>query len=88
MGKGIRIYHENCDPELIKDSKLPTNAFAIKYKLDGNICYDISIAMKAVDVFDHYWDNYRNDLLDIKLADGKANPKLWNPSSSGGKKDE
>ena len=44
--------------------------------------------MKAVDVFDHYWDNYRNDLLDIKLADGKANAKLWNPSNSGGKKDE
>jgi len=77
MGKGIRIYHENCDPELIKDSKLPTNAFAIKYKLDGNICYDISIAMKAVDVFDHYWDNYRGDFKNMSQAKGTMNPKLY-----------
>ena len=81
MGKGVKYIHEKCDPELAKDSSLPTNAFLVTYKLDGQTLFDIVIAVKKVDVFDHYWDNYRADLLDIKLADGKMNPKLWSGKS-------
>ena len=67
----------DCDPKLAKDKKLPTNAFLIEYKLDGVTKYDIVMAGKKSDIFDHYWDNYRHDLLNITQCDGKISPKLY-----------
>lgn len=75
----IRILHEDCDAELADDKSLPCNAYLITYVLDGQIKYDISSAAKQVDLFDHYWDNYRSDLKTIKQSAGTVSPKLWSP---------
>ena len=54
--------------------------------MDGEIKYDLVIGKKQVEIFDYYWDLYRNDFITMKQSEGKVNPKLWNDPSS--KKDK
>ena len=77
MGKGCKVIHEDCDPDLALDRSLPNNAFIIEYKLDGSIRYDIAMGAKQVDIFDDYWDKYRSDFVTMRQTEGRANPKLW-----------
>ena len=73
----IKIIHEQCDPDLAKDTSLPYTAYLIGYESGTGIQYDIAVASKKVDIFDHYWDKYRS-VVSMKQTDGKINPKLWN----------
>jgi len=41
---------------------------------------------KKVDIFDHYWDNYRSDFKNMTQTQGKINPKLWGNTVSEKKK--
>jgi len=82
----MKILHHNCDSSLANDRSLPNSAYLVTYKLDGAICYDIVIADKKVDIFDYYWDRYRNDLIKFKQAEGRANPKFWSPPKKQDKK--
>ena len=78
MGKDINLIHEDCDPTVAEDKSLPTNAFLIEYLQDGVTKFDLVTALKTVDIFDHYWDNYRGDLKNITQAMGNVKPNLWN----------
>lgn len=73
----IKIVHENCNLNLAKDKSLPTNSYLVTYELDGKVLYDIVISNKRSDIFDAYWDKYRNDLKTICWTDGKFNSKMW-----------
>lgn len=73
----IKILHQNCDPELAKDRNLPYTAYIVKYEIDEAMCYDIVICNKKTDIFDHYWDKYREGLKEFKQTEGRVNPKLW-----------
>ena len=75
----IRILHEDCDPESVDDKSLPCTAYFVTYIKSGRKCYDLVMAGKKVDIFDHYWDNYRHDLINMTQTEGRTNPKLWNP---------
>ena len=44
---------------------------------DGEKLYDLVITPKKVDIFDHYWDNYREGFKWFKQSEGRSNPKLW-----------
>lgn len=46
----------------------------------NEICYDIVISDKKVEMFDYYWDKYREGLLNWKQTEGRVNPKTWNNS--------
>lgn len=75
----IKIVHEDCDPSVAEDTSLPCTAFLITYRdHDGKIKFDIAVASKKVDMFDHYWDKYRN-VISMKQTEGRVNPKLWSP---------
>lgn len=79
MGKGIRMIHRDCDPTLADDRSLPCTAFLVEY-IEGDITkFDIVMASKKVDIFDEYWDKYREDLIRFTQTEGRTNPKLWNP---------
>jgi hypothetical protein len=41
--------------------------------------WDIVMAGKRVDIFDEYWDKYRENLITFTQTEGRSNPKLWNP---------
>jgi hypothetical protein len=85
----IKVIHQNCDPELANDRSLPYTAYLVQYEIDGAIAYDIVITDKKVDIFDHYWDRYREGLKWYKQTEGRKNPKLWGyvpPEKKKGKK--
>lgn len=82
----MKIVHRNCDPEVAQDRSLPYNSYLVEYKLDGAICFDLVITDKKVDIFDYYWDRYREDLISFKQSEGRTNPKLWDPPKKEKKK--
>lgn len=77
----IRILHQNCDPSLADDRTLPYNTYIVTYYNDNEPSYDIVISDKRVDMFDYYWDKYREGLVGWKQTEGRVNPKLWSNSS-------
>ena len=66
----INILHQDCDPTLGEDKSLPQTAYMVEYLVDGLTKFDLVIAAKKVDIFDHYYDNYRKDLLNITQSSG------------------
>lgn len=73
----MRILYEDCDPDKALDKSLPYTAYLIEYKKDGESHYDVVIGKKRVEIFDHYWDKYRDDFVTMKQSEGRINPKLW-----------
>ena len=49
----------------------------VEYVLDKKIHYDIVMASKKVDIFDHYYDLYRYDLLTFNQTEGRIRPNLY-----------
>ena len=86
MSDKITILHEDCDPSLANDKSLPYTTYIVEYKLDGTTRYDIVNCKKVVDIFDHYWDHYRHDLIRFTQTEGAINPKNWNDPNKKDKK--
>ena len=82
----MRILHQNCDPEIASDRTLPYTSYLVTYEMDGVITYDLIIANKKIEIFDYYWDRYREDFVDFKQTEGRVNPKLWGPPKKQEKK--
>ncbi len=85
MGKGIKMIKQDCDPSLAEDRSLPYTAYMVEYLQDGITKFDVVSAAKQSDIFDHYWDKYR-DVRGMKWTDGKANPKMWGYKAPDSKK--
>jgi hypothetical protein len=73
----MKILHQNCDPEVANDRSLPYTAYLVTYEIDGAIAYDLVIPDKQVEIFDYYWDRYREGLKGWKQSEGRVNPKMW-----------
>jgi len=73
----VKIIYKDCDPSIGQDRSLPYTAYLIEYLQDGITKFDIAVAPKRVDIFDHYWDHYRHDLINMTQTEGRVNPKLW-----------
>ena len=73
----MRVLQRNCDPSIADDRTLPCTSYLVTYLLDGKETYDLVICNKKVEIFDYYWDLYREDLLSFKQSEGRVNPKLW-----------
>jgi len=72
------LYKKDCDPSAAQDRSLPYTAYLVEYLQDGMTHFDIVISGKKSEIFDHYWDNYRNDFVTFTQTEGRVNPKLWN----------
>jgi hypothetical protein len=72
-----QVLHQKCEKSVAKDKSLPLNSYIVTYVSDEETLYDIVICNKQSDIFDMYWDKYREGLKDIKWTDGRVNPKLW-----------
>ena len=93
----MMVIHEDCDPNLAKDTKLPYSAYLVEYMREGRIAYDIVNSNSAVELFDEYYDKYKKDFKNMKQTEGRVNPTLWNnttptkqakPPKKGKKKEE
>lgn len=83
----IRIIQQNCDPLAANDRSLPYTSYLVEYLVDGAIAYDLVVANKKTDIFDYYWDTYRENFVTFKQSEGRVNPKLWvDPCSKQNKK--
>ena len=76
----MKIIKPKCKQEDVEDKTLPTHAYVVGY-VDDEFCQDIVIAQKQADVFDYYWDLYKEKLQYIKQAAGTVSPNLWNDST-------
>ena len=82
----VKVLHEKCDLEVANQRDLPYTAFVVKYKEDGKVYFDIALANKQADIFDHYWDKYRSDFVTMYQSEGRVNPKLWGASTKSKKR--
>ena len=82
----IKVLHQNCEPELANDKTLPYTCYLVTYEIDGALAYDLVISDKKVDIFDYYWDRYREGLKGWKQSEGRVNPKLWGSQTKESKK--
>ncbi len=84
----MRVLYENCKPEEVNTKQLPYSAYLIEYEHEGTTKYDIAVAGKAVDIFDHYYDKYKKGFKNLKQSQGLVNPMLWNEQQAQAPKKE
>jgi hypothetical protein len=82
----MKIINENCERELAKDRTLPYTAYLVAYEVDTVIAYDIVITDKQIEIFDYYWDKYREGLKGWRQSEGRVNPRNWGYKSTEEKK--
>ena len=54
------ILLEKTTPEKAKNSSFPTDAYNVTYPVDGEDRLDVCRAQKAANIFDLYYDKYKN----------------------------
>ena len=72
------IIHETCEKSAADDKTLPRNAYLVTYVEKEKLTYDVVMADGKTDVFDEYWDKYKEGLQRIDWAEGNVKPSLWN----------
>jgi hypothetical protein len=82
----MHFLFRDCDPSVAQDRSLPYTAYLVEYLQDGMTKFDLVMSGKRVEIFDHYWDLYRHDLISITQSEGRMNPKLYNPNQNSKKK--
>ena len=74
---GVEIMIENGTWDQVTTKECPNDARIVKYEVDGELRYDLTRSQKAVNIFDMYWDKFRDGLKSIEYGMGRHNPKLW-----------
>ena len=74
---GCEIMVENGSYADVCTKEAPNDARIVKYEVDGEICYDLTRGSKMSNIFDMYWDKFREGLKSIEFGHGRISPKLW-----------
>ena len=72
----IKLIFEKCPLDKSNDKKLPSDSFVVSYEEDKELKYDIIRAAAQVDVFDAYYDKYKN-VKEIKWTKGIISPRTY-----------
>ena len=72
----IRLIFEKCPRDKANDKKLPSDSFIGTYEHDKELKHDIIRATAQVDVFDAYYDKYKN-VKGIEWTKGIVHPKTY-----------
>jgi hypothetical protein len=72
----MRIIHEKCSLNLAEDKTLPLNSYIVSYLYQEDLCYDIVQSNSSVNIFDYYYDRYKN-VKSIEYTTGTINPKMY-----------
>ena len=56
----IQVLHEKCERNKADDKKLPSDSFLVTYKEKEEIKYHVTRGSGLVEIFDHYYDTYKN----------------------------
>ena len=72
----IKLIFEKCPRDKADDKKLPSDSFVGSYNDKEELKYDIVRASAQVDVFDAYYDKYKN-VKGIEWTKGIIHPKTY-----------
>lgn len=78
----MKFFCRDCDLEKHNTRELPYDAYVVEYIDEEGIKFDIVQPRKQIEIFDYYWDNYREGLQGWWQSEGRVNPKLWQDSNS------
>ena len=74
-----QIILEKTTLEKAEDRQLPTDAFNVRYIVEGKEYLDVTRSEKMAHVFDRYYDTYGpNSVKSIEYGCGNVRPSLWN----------
>ena len=74
---GCEILLENTNLGAVKDPSFPTDAYIVKYKIDGKNYMDLCRGSRTR-IFDMYYDKFGPDVIQkIDWGYGRVSPKLW-----------
>ena len=73
---GCEILVDNGSFKDVSKTEYPNDAFIITYKVDDNLCYDLTRGLKTK-IFDMYYDKFKKGLQDIGWGRGTISPKMW-----------
>jgi hypothetical protein len=66
-----------CDETDLKNPKLPNDTYIVEYSVNNKNFKDLVRAGKKSEIFDMYYDKYRENLMTIDHAYGTISPRLW-----------
>lgn len=72
----VKILHQDCEKSLSKNKSLPIDSYLVTYILEEETKYDIVQSVSQADIFDYYYDLYKN-VISIEWTDGKISPRLY-----------
>ena len=78
MGRSfVKILKQDCKRDEANDKSLPYTCYLVVYKVDGVEKYDLAMASKQVDLFDYYYDLYKENFVSMMQAEGRVAPNMW-----------
>tara|TARA_B100001996_G_scaffold186843_1_gene142934 strand:+ start:1542 stop:1889 length:348 start_codon:yes stop_codon:yes gene_type:complete len=82
---GCEILIESGSIQDVSTKQAPTDGYIVKYVYNDNIHYDLARGTK-VNLFDMYWDKFKNGIKSIGYGNGTIKPNLWGYQSTTTKK--
>ena len=73
----MQVIHEKCEKKAAADKKLPKSSYLVTYVAEEKLTYDIVLADSRVEIFDHYYDKYKEGLQSIGWTRGTMNTRTW-----------
>ena len=78
MGRSfVKILKQDCKKDDAQDKTLPYTCYLIIYNVDGVEKYDLAMGSKQVDLFDYYYDLYKENFVSMMQAEGRVAPNMW-----------
>ena len=78
----IKVLFEKCELDKANDKKLPSDSFVVSYNHEETLKYDIVRGSTFVDVFDAYYDKYKN-VKSIEWTKGIVHPRTYDGANQG-----
>lgn len=72
----MKILHQDCEKSLSKNKSLPIDSYLVTYILEEETKYDIAQSVSQADIFDYYYDLYKN-IISIEWTDGKISLRSY-----------
>ena len=73
---GCEMLVENGSLQDVNGKEFPTDAYIIKYVFEDQVCHDLTRGTKT-NLFDLYYDKFKQGLKDIQYGTGTVSPKMW-----------
>ena len=75
-GMGCVIIKTGCTPDAADDKTLPTNAYLLELKKDGDTWFDIVMG-ESVGIFDTYYDLFGDVMQKMSYTSGTRQPATF-----------